>query len=124
MYEDILKWSKCARPLNGLVLVKTLWSGGSAIEFGKNKIYIPPKYRKKSQPFTLALVLNPGKGYRDSKDGTFPGPLINRGDFIVAEQFVAYEFEVDGHLVNYIPESRILATVKDWEPSQETFLEM
>jgi co-chaperonin GroES (HSP10) len=83
--------------------------------FSDSKIFIPSlKAAQKMQPFTLAVILNTGKGYRNIATGEWKGTDLKAGDVVIAEQFVAFPIEIDGRNVNYFPESVILAKVDDY----------
>ena len=114
--RKLIDWAKKFEVINGLVLVKALWSGRTSLSFDQHKIIIPTSVAKKAQPFTLAVVLNPGTGYRDLESGDWLGGILDPGEIVIAEQFVAYEEEYEGRTINYLPESRIMAKVKDWSP--------
>lgn len=116
--QDLIDWGQTVEPINGLILVKALWTGRDSIKFDKQRIILPTHLKmptRRLQPFTMALVLNPGTGYRDLKDGSWKGSVLSPGDVIVANQFVAFEVEVDGHKVNYLPENLVLATISDFD---------
>ena len=122
----MLGWAEAFEPRNGLVMAKALWSGVGKLNFagGSDKplIIIPPEVRRRTQPFTLAFVLHPGTGYRDLQTGEWEGPILAAGDLVVADQYVAYELEFEGSRVNFLPESRCLAVVRDY--SLDTLLEL
>ena len=111
--QELIDWAEDKQAINGLVLVKALWSSRSSLKFEEDKVYVPTvRAAMHAQPFTLALVLNPGTGYRDLSTGDWKGSDLKPGDVVVADQFVAFELETDNVKVNYLPESRVMAIVE------------
>jgi len=111
--EELINWAKHIEPLNGLVLIKAIWKCAGPDYNREYLIKVPRGFEKHAQPFTLALVLNPGDGYRSGKTGEFIGTCLKAGDIVIANQYSAFPIEIEGRLVNYIPLSHVIAKVLD-----------